>query len=257
MEKDRAIFASRTSQTEGRPAARAGSSGADGDSLCVAFRHSLAYAAKRVGVRISHDLLAKVESLAKGRCMGEGMASVIAGIRQNRKNRLVTRRGGQWFRAGGFWGQQTGPNPTDRARNGSKHHVITDAQGVPLAVRLTGANVHDVTQLQPLVEAIPPIPGPRGRPRHRPTSVQGDRAYDSEPERQWLRTHRIHPLLARRNTAHGSGLGKTRWVVERTIAWLHHFRRLRIRWERSDEIHSAFLFIGCILICWNFLQDGF
>jgi transposase len=257
MGSDCAIFAGSATQTERGAAARAGSSSADGNSLCAAFRHSLADVAKGAGLRISHDLLAKVESLAGGGPMGEDLAGALAGIRQDRQHQLVAGRGGQQFGPGGFWGPQTGPNPTDRARNGSKHHVITDAQGVPLAVRLTGANVHDVTQLQPLVEAIPPIPGRRGRPRQRPTSVQGDRAYDSEPHRQWLRTCRIQPVLAQRYTAHGSGLGKTRWVIERTIAWLHHCRRLRIRWERRDDVHYAFLLIGCILICWSFLQNGF
>jgi transposase len=77
-------------------------------------------------------------------------------------------------------GGKTGPNPTDRAKAGSKHHVITDAQGIPLATLLTGANTNDVTQLIPLVEAIPPVAGKPGRPRRRPKRVQGDRGYDSE-----------------------------------------------------------------------------
>jgi transposase len=65
-------------------------------------------------------------------------------------------------------GELTGPNPTDRRKKGSKHHVITDAQGIPLAIELTGAQRHDSTQMLPLVDAIPPIQGPRGRPRKRP-----------------------------------------------------------------------------------------
>jgi transposase len=124
-------------------------------------------------------------------------------------------------------------------------------------VLLTAANVNDVTQLQPLVEAIPPVRGKPGRPRHRPEIVQGDRGYDSQEHRNWLRQRGIQPLLAKRGEPHGSRLGKTRWVVERTLAWLHHFRRLRIRWERRDDIHLAFLKIGCALIAFNFLQQGF
>jgi transposase len=131
--------------------------------------------------------------------------------------------------------------------------VITDAQGVPLAAILTGANTHDVTQLLPLVEAIPPIRGKPGRPRRKPEAVQGDRGYDSEPHRKELRRRRIQPILAKRGTAHGSGLGVYRWVVERTLSWLHQFRRLRIRFERLPEIHEAFLSLGCVLICWNCL----
>jgi transposase len=135
--------------------------------------------------------------------------------------------------------------------------VICDANGVPLAARLTAANVNDITQLQPLVQAIPALRGKRGRPRRRPKAVQGDRGYDSQAHRRWLRRLGIEPVLAERNTEHGSGLGKTRWVVERTLAWLHQFRRLRIRWERLAQIHEAFLTMGCIFICWNLLQGGF
>lgn len=56
-------------------------------------------------------------------------------------------------------------------------------------------------------------------------------------------------MIARRNTEHGSGLGKLRWVVERTFSWLHQFRRLRIRWERDATLHLAFLSLGCAIIC--------
>ncbi len=122
-----------------------------------------------------------------------------------------------------------------------------------MAIRLTGANVNDVTQLRPLVEAIPSLRGGLGRPRHRPEAVQGDRGYDCEAHRQWLHRKKIRPLLAKRNTPQGSGLGKTRWVVERTLAWLHHFRRLRLRWERRHDFLLAFLKIGCALIVWNLL----
>lgn len=120
-----------------------------------------------------------------------------------------------------------------------------------MAATVTGANRHDITELIPLVEAIPPIAGKLGRPRKRPDVVQGDRAYDSQPHRLALGVLRIKTLLARRRTTHGSGLGKTRWVVERTLAWLHQFRRLRVRYERRSDIHEAFLTIGCIMICWN------
>jgi transposase len=84
-------------------------------------------------------------------------------------------------------GRKTGPNPVDRRKLGSKHHILTDANGIPLAVILTGANRHDVTQLLPLVEKIPAVRGKRGRPRQRPKKIQGDRAYDSEPHRKALK----------------------------------------------------------------------
>ena len=80
-------------------------------------------------------------------------------------------------------GERTGPSPVDRRKKGSKHHILTDGHGVPLAATTTAANVKDVTQLRGLVEAIPPVRGKPGRPRRRPDRLYGDRGYDSEPER--------------------------------------------------------------------------
>ena len=146
----------------------------------------------------------------------------------------------------------------DRGKHGTKHHLMTDGAGrVPVSFTVTGANRHDVTQLLPLVDAVPPVAGKRGRPRRRPRRVQGDRAYDSEPHRRELRRRRIEPVLARRNAAHGSGLGVYRWVVERTESWLHQNRRLKIRYERRADIHEAFLTIGCALICHRCLKSSF
>ncbi|QNN20983.1 IS5 family transposase [Planctomycetales bacterium ZRK34] len=153
-------------------------------------------------------------------------------------------------------GSQIGPNAVDRGRNGSKHHVLTDARGTPLAVSLTGANRHDITQLMPLVCAIPAVGGKAGAPRRRPTIVQADRAYSSDRYRAELRAMGIKPLLSRRHDVHGSGLGVHRWVVERTISWLHQAKRLRVRWEVRDDMHEAFLKLRCALICWSTLKRG-
>lgn len=154
-------------------------------------------------------------------------------------------------------GEKTGPNPTDRRKLGSKHHVITDGNGVPLHVELSGANRHDIMHLLSLVVNIPEVKGKPGHPKSRPESVYGDRGYDSEPARQILRWLGIEPHLAKRNTKHGSGLGKFRWVVERTISWLHQFRRLRIRYDRRADIHEGFLALAKSLICFNFLFAEF
>jgi transposase len=153
-------------------------------------------------------------------------------------------------------GTKTGPNPTDRAKRGSKRHVICERRGVPLAVRLTGASRHDSKEALPLVDAIPPLQGERGRPRSRPDCILGDRAYDAEVIRHGLRTRHMLPLLAMRRAKHGSGLGQWRWVVERTFAWLNQFRRLRVRYDKRADIHEAFLSLGCPLICWQFLRDA-
>ena len=137
---------------------------------------------------------------------------------------------------------------------GSKRHLICDGHGIRLAVRLTGANRNDSQEALALVDAIPPLQGKRGRARHRPRSVLGDRGYDAETIRRGLRARHIFPMLARRNTEHGSGLGRRRWVVERTFAWLNQFRRLRVRYEKRTDIHEAFLALACVLLCWNVLR---
>src|SRR5690606_23161980 len=135
-----------------------------------------------------------------------------------RNARDERRRRRRLARAGPQRGAHTGPSPVDRGRTGSKHHVIVDRHGTPLAVSLTGGNRHDVTQLIPLVEAIPPLRGCRGRPRRRPRRLFADRGYDYDKYRALLRARGITPQIARRGAAHGSGLGKVRWVVERTFA---------------------------------------
>ena len=150
-------------------------------------------------------------------------------------------------------GEDTGPNPTDRGKSGSKHHVITDAQGIPLAATVTAANVNEVTQVLQVLAEIPPVGGKPGPKREKPERLQGDRGYDSEPVRRVLRFLGITPILAARNTEHGSGLGVYRWFVERTISWLHSFGRLRRRLDRLTEIQEGFLRLGCALICLRFL----
>ena len=160
----------------------------------------------------------------------------------------------QWLRPRAARGKKTGPNPTDRRKAGSKHHILTEARGIPLTALLTAANRHDIPQLLPLVDAIPPLRGCPGRPVRKPGLIQGDRGYDSQPHRDALHRRGIDTQLAKRRTPHGSGLGRTRWVVERTLAWLHRFRRLNMRYERRACIHEAFLMLGCSLICWNFLK---
>ena len=151
-------------------------------------------------------------------------------------------------------GALTGPSPVDRGRPGSKHHLIVDAHGIPLLATLTAANRNDVTQLLPLVDGITPVTGKVGRPRQRPEKVIADRGYDSDAHRRELRKRGIKPIIARRKTEHGSGLGRWRWVVERTFSWLHQFRRLLIRWDRDPLIHTAFLTLGCAAICWRQLN---
>jgi transposase len=150
-------------------------------------------------------------------------------------------------------GDDTGPNPTDRGKSGSKHHVMTDAHGIPLSVTVTAANVNEVKELLNVVTSMPPVGGKPGPDRQKPDRLQGDRGFDSEPIRRLLRWMGITPVLAERHTEHGSGLGVYRWFVERTISWLHSFGRLRRRLDRLTDIQEAFLRLGTSIICFRFL----
>ncbi len=154
-------------------------------------------------------------------------------------------------------GKNTGRSPVDRGKTGSKNYVIVDAHGIPLAATLTGGNRNDVTQLIPLIQAVPPIRGKRGRPRQRPDVVYADRGYDHDKYSRQVRALGIRPVIARPGAEHGSGLGTYHWVAEAAFALLHWFRRLRPRWEIRDDNHEAFLTLGCAIICWRRLKTSF
>lgn len=95
-----------------------------------------------------------------------------------------------------------------------------------------------------------------GRPRRRPASIVADRGYDHDKYRRLLRERGIKPLIARRQTKHGSRLGRVRWVVERTFAWLHNLKRLLVRYERRADMHEALLALGCCLVCFRRLRSS-
>ena len=133
-------------------------------------------------------------------------------------------------------GEATGPSPVDRRRPGTKHTLLVSRSGVPLAIRTAGANASDHTQILPVVMDYPKVGGTPGRPKELPDDLYADRGYDSEGTRGLLRWLGIEPHIARRRTPNGSGLGKVRWVVERTISWLKGLRRLRVRYDRLGVI---------------------
>jgi transposase len=135
--------------------------------------------------------------------------------------------------------------------------TIVDQSGIPLAFALTAAgNRNHVTKLIPLLDAVPAVRGAVGRPRHRPDSVIADRGSDHDKYRRLLRQRGIKPLIARRRPEHGSGLGRYRWVVERTFAMLHNFKRLLVRYERRADMHRALLGLACCLVCFRRLRSS-
>jgi transposase len=136
---------------------------------------------------------------------------------------------------------------------------VVDQNGIPLAIRLSAANTHDSTALLLLVDAIPPIIGPRGkpgRPRKRPAKLHADKAYDSSDLRRALRARGITPRIARRGIDSSERLGRHRWVVERSLSWLLGCRRLSVRYERRGDVLQGLLHLACALICLNFLAPA-
>ena len=131
---------------------------------------------------------------------------------------------------------------------------MVDRNGVPLAARVSAANAHDVTILLATVAACP-LPG-YGAAGRLPVALLGDRAYRSARHEAILRWLGIEPVFARPGTPHGSGLGKDRYVVERTIAAVHQNRRLKVRYERRADVHQAFLTLACIKVCWYRLDPA-
>jgi transposase len=129
---------------------------------------------------------------------------------------------------------------------------LVDRRGIPLAAGLSAANTHDSMLLEPMVDAVPPVKGPRGRPgrpRKRPAKLHGDKGYDYPRCRRALRRRGIIPRIARRGIESSQRLGRHRYVVERSLAWLVGYRRLQVRYERRADILLGFVHLACALIC--------
>lgn len=135
--------------------------------------------------------------------------------------------------------------------------------GVPLLLVCTPANVRDDVPFVEMLDALPPVkhgPGP-GAPRYKPRAVVGDAAYGHDHIVAQVVERRVLPVLAPRNKAgrprieHGSGLGRVRYVVERSIAWLGNFRRIALCYERTGAAWQAFNELACCVICANKLRQ--
>ena len=149
------------------------------------------------------------------------------------------------------------PEPDGSGQGRIEASCLTDANGIPLAVGLTGANVHDSTMLEAMVDAVPPIRQCWGPPRKRPGKLHTDKAYDNRRCRRSLRRRRVQSRIARRGIESSTRLGRHRWVVERTLAWFGQFRRLAVRYERRADLHLALLLLAAALITYRFVQKWF
>jgi IS5 family transposase len=135
------------------------------------------------------------------------------------------------------------------------YHLLIDAAGIPLTVGVSAANTHDSQLLEQLVVAVPAVLGPRGRPgrpgrpRKRPAKLHANKGYDYPDCRRMLRRRGSTPRIARRGVESSQRLGRHRWKVERSLAWLLANRRLTVRYERRADLLTACLQLACTLIC--------
>src|SRR3954447_11823002 len=138
-------------------------------------------------------------------------------------------------------GDLTGPNPTDRGKRGSKYHIATDGDGVPVACAVTAANVNDTLVFERLFLAAFAVVAKIG-------TVFADKGYDAEDHRKLCRSFDIEPQIHKRGRPRGSGLGQRRWPVERSNAWLLENRRLALRYDRHGFIIQSLLQSACIFL---------
>jgi transposase len=138
-------------------------------------------------------------------------------------------------------GELTGPNPTDRAKRGTKYHVAVNGDGLPVACVVTAANVNETTMFERLFRAAFAV-------MVRIRTAFADKGYDAEAHRDLCRSYRTEPRLHKRGQPHGSGLGKRRWPVERANAWLLENKRLGLRCDRLGFIVEALLRAACMFL---------
>lgn len=152
-------------------------------------------------------------------------------------------------------GEHTGPNPTDRAKKGCKRHLLTDGYGIPLVVTVGPANHRDETALPVLLWLLWVVLGCIGG-RRRPGAVQADRGYGFPWTIALVLGWGIRSLVAVRGSDHGSGLGRTRFVVERTHSWFGHFRRLVQCYERQEAHFLGMQQLAACVICARRVRHG-
>ena len=153
-------------------------------------------------------------------------------------------------------GEDTGRNPTDRGKIGTKRHVLTDERGVPVAVETSAANVNDGQRAQETVDAIPESVKKDGG---KPKNVCMDKAYDSRKIDDAMKSRGIEPHTRRRGEPPliGSFKGKARrWVVERTNSWHNRFRGILIRWERKGPNYKGLVLFASGLIAFQQAMNG-
>jgi transposase len=206
------------------------------------------------GIPLTVHLLAAAARLGSARGLAHHLARIPGGIESTRATRLERIVSGRQFRSGEKRGSKVGK--TKRGK-GTKWMVVVDGEGVPLGKQLYSASPNEVRLAEETLASVRVTRRHRGgRPRQKPRRVITDRAYDSDPLRQRLAARGIELVAPHRwnrskpRTQDGRALRryKRRWKVERTLAWLGNFRRLVVRYDRSDTIYEAFFNIACFMI---------
>ena len=124
-----------------------------------------------------------------------------------------------------------------------------------MAVLLSAANTHDSLLFDPLLQAAPAIKGPgRGRPRRRPDKLHADKGYDHRRCRASLSRLGIKVRIARRGVESKDKLGRHRYVVERTVSWMLNYKRLGLRYDRTEQTMTALLTLACAYSCYKILR---
>jgi transposase len=193
------------------------------------------------------------------RHLGADLASVAGNVGRANQIELGKRFAGRVLRSGKKGGSDVAYGGKGK---GSTIHLITDRAGIPLALDVTSAAVHELCVALAVVEAIHVHPPNRRFPRH-PKCLIADRGYDSMPFRNALRQRGIQPVIPARkwkNNKPKSGRPRGsfkpnryqgRWKIERTHAWMDNYRRVAVRWDRSTSAFKAWTTIACIMICLN------
>jgi len=148
-------------------------------------------------------------------------------------------------------GDEIGPNPTDRGKNGTKRSILTDGGGGPLAVVIAPANVHDTRLLEQTIEAIV-VERPEPT-EEQPQHLCLDKAYDNPTGEMAVNEHGYIGHIRRIGEEKSGTKTKRkhkprRWVVERTLAWLSKCRGILVRYEKKARNYLALIQFACSLL---------
>lgn len=150
----------------------------------------------------------------------------------------------------------TGPNPTDRGKLGTKRHVLTDGQGIPLSIVITAANTHDMkAAISVLDNNIVKRPSPKINKERQNLCL--DKGYDFRVIENSVIKKGYLPHIPHRGGEQAIENGsnhnhtKRRWVVERTNSWHNRFRKLLVRYEKKFENYYALVCLSCCILIYR------